>query len=1039
MKKFFLLFASMLFAFGSVVFAQGGSETIPLTGTRCGTTYNFMANGGVNVTDDNAGNGGVYGNNTDCYIVLEGTCESPYRLSLTFQKFDIHPSDTLFVYDGTSPSAPLLYAVNNNNSLLYQTIYAGTYNTTNSITLRFKSDDSLVAEGFNVLASCKYPCESVTSVIDDIFYKVRDGIITDTCQVKLYTTRDTAYIINERGDTTIQVSTETWRGVNLCLGEDVIFQGHGVYSHDHGFYNPSDLTTEFHWNLGNGTIDSSYNATQISAHYTALDCYDVILTLTDEGGCMSTNFESVKVRLAQNPIKTIFDLATICNTDSLPVNVGYEGENGTVTLKKIEFEKIKTKINAAKTFIPDGRYCETPCYVAPVIFDDFPSGRAVNSKEDICSICINFEHEYMGDYTLAIICPTNQTAYFKYKDNPGGFYPGTSRNWPTGTYGGGGMFNGYPYAGNQHHTYDGGTGQYCDSTYNMFGVGLDYCFSRNKDYTLVTGDAANTSEIDGNFYIASQGSSSQVTYTFVDPLPAPFQKPSGGTQGAGTETFTTKNPSNHADKTDYYLPADDFSTLVGCPLNGEWDIEVCDTWQQDNGWIFNWSMDICGISSGSGCEYQVGLDSITWTPDSAYGDWYQGRWRGCNIRKQSPLISMVSARDTSGTFPIHVTLYDEFDCVWDTTTKISVVWTPEPDLGNDTVLCNVESVVINAADRHTPTEHYSFMWEPFGQETDTIHSQTGLGSSTLYTVQVENEKWFVTCRARDSIRVNVNRQPTPNFDPGVYPLEGCEPFTINIQNMSLDGDTYRWEFGDGDTSTAKNPTHTYSSGKYGFKFYVASENGCKDSLIYDDLITVYPSPEAGFSWEPVNPTVLNPHVQFTNMTNPLIDENKYYWEIMYDRDNHISYHTLTDVNPSFDWYTDGEDISGSYIVRLIAKTNNLGPSGNIVECRDTVENTIVLVNDFLQFPNVITANGDGINDKFIIKNLVDGMGYPNNSLAIYNRWGERVYYKENISSEDDFWDPAKDHMPAGTYFWRFNGKGYSGNIQRTGSVEVLLK
>ena len=118
-------------------------------------------------------------------------------------------------------------------------------------------------------------------------------------------------------------------------------------------------------------------------------------------------------------------------------------------------------------------------------------------------------------------------------------------------------------------------------------------------------------------------------------------------------------------------------------------------------------------------------------------------------------------------------------------------------------------------------------------------------------------------------------------------------------------------------------------------------------------------------------------------------------------------------------------------------TQNMGPSGRVVECRDTIENSILLVNDFLQFPNAITPNGDGINDKFIIRNLIEGLGYPNNSLAVYDRWGKRVFYKENISKEEDFWDPATDNTPAGTYFWRFTGKGYLGDIQRNGVVEII--
>ena len=46
------------------------------------------------------------------------------------------------------------------------------------------------------------------------------------------------------------------------------------------------------------------------------------------------------------------------------------------------------------------------------------------------------------------------------------------------------------------------------------------------------------------------------------------------------------------------------------------------------------------------------------------------------------------------------------------------------------------------------------------------------------------------------------------------------------------------------------------------------------------------------------------------------------------------------------------------------------------------------------YPNVITPNGDGINDYFFIQKL---FGYR---LFIYNRWGKMVY--ENLYYEDDF-------------------------------------
>jgi gliding motility-associated-like protein len=62
----------------------------------------------------------------------------------------------------------------------------------------------------------------------------------------------------------------------------------------------------------------------------------------------------------------------------------------------------------------------------------------------------------------------------------------------------------------------------------------------------------------------------------------------------------------------------------------------------------------------------------------------------------------------------------------------------------------------------------------------------------------------------------------------------------------------------------------------------------------------------------------------------------------------------------------------------------------------------------LFIPNLITPNGDGINDFFEIKNLQDKIC----KLEIYNRWGEKVYESEDYRNN---WAADKD----GIYFYHF--------------------
>ncbi|MBL7800470.1 MAG: M4 family metallopeptidase [Chitinophagales bacterium] len=78
---------------------------------------------------------------------------------------------------------------------------------------------------------------------------------------------------------------------------------------------------------------------------------------------------------------------------------------------------------------------------------------------------------------------------------------------------------------------------------------------------------------------------------------------------------------------------------------------------------------------------------------------------------------------------------------------------------------------------------------------------------------------------------------------------GCSvPFTVNFTNQSTNGNSYIWYFGDGTTSTATSPSHTYTTfGTYTVKL-VASGGTCgNDSIVKSNLVSLSSS----------NPCVVN--------------------------------------------------------------------------------------------------------------------------------------------------------------------------------------
>ena len=76
--------------------------------------------------------------------------------------------------------------------------------------------------------------------------------------------------------------------------------------------------------------------------------------------------------------------------------------------------------------------------------------------------------------------------------------------------------------------------------------------------------------------------------------------------------------------------------------------------------------------------------------------------------------------------------------------------------------------------------------------------------------------------------------------------------------------------------------------------------------------------------------------------------------------------------------------------------------------RTATASVTVIVDCEVIIPNVFTPNSDGMNDVWFI----DGITYANNTLRIYNRWGQLVREFKNYRNT---WDG--DGAPDGTYYY----------------------
>lgn len=159
-----------------------------------------------------------------------------------------------------------------------------------------------------------------------------------------------------------------------------------------------------------------------------------------------------------------------------------------------------------------------------------------------------------------------------------------------------------------------------------------------------------------------------------------------------------------------------------------------------------------------------------------------------------------------------------------------------------------------------------------------------------------------------------NNPPSASFN--INPDQGNVPLDVTFTSTSTDPDndplTYSWEFRDGSTSTAENPTHRYSQPKrYVVKLTVTDSSGLSDSS--QKSITVEP------------PTIIPP--SGTWRASSVSDTTKTLWDVHFTSetnglavgDNGVIYKS---TNSGLNWQTEPSPTTA--LLNSIFFKNNLG-------------------------------------------------------------------------------------------------------------------
>ncbi|MFM7023438.1 MAG: lectin-like domain-containing protein [Flavobacteriales bacterium] len=272
--------------------------------------------------------------------------------------------------------------------------------------------------------------------------------------------------------------------------------------------------------------------------------------------------------------------------------------------------------------------------------------------------------------------------------------------------------------------------------------------------------------------------------------------------------------------------------------------------------------------------------------------------------------------------------------------------------------------------------NYSWSGQGIGNGQSTNASTPG-----VYIITVTDAEG---CSASDNATLTINPLPVP--DLGID-IAICQGQTTTLNPKTSNSLTYSWTPGNASSSTLQ----ASATGKY--KVTVSDWIGCKGSDSVFVQVHSLPAVSLG-----------------NNLTICDNDFDKLTLHATYSGNKQVSWSTLENN-------VDSVVIThaGSYWVQIT--------DSNQCKATDSIEVAPYCSEFELEWPNVVTPNGDGHNDAFFAKNI-DDSNYQKMSanikvisFSVYDRWGILMYYtEENVLPR---WDGRYngEAVSPGTYYF----------------------
>ncbi|MCI5059346.1 MAG: gliding motility-associated C-terminal domain-containing protein [Flavobacteriales bacterium] len=357
-----------------------------------------------------------------------------------------------------------------------------------------------------------------------------------------------------------------------------------------------------------------------------------------------------------------------------------------------------------------------------------------------------------------------------------------------------------------------------------------------------------------------------------------------------------------------------------------------------------------------------------------------------------------------------ITARDALNCPSDTA-YVNVGLFPALSVGlqAEDYVCQGDSVQILAF-ANGGNGQYQYQWSN-GMNGNPVWTKV-LNKETIY-VTVSNIGCETPAEVDSATIVAASYPPVQFYSDKVA---GCSPLEVHfITNNLINNYEYNWDFEES-TQTGIDDTVLMvfnESGHKNISLEVVSDSGCRSNLTFTHMIEVFPDPEADFYLNTNTPSNINPRVNLLDQSNDALS-----WEWRVNQE-----HIFTEQNLSYDFVLPGLN----YVDLKVY---------NAYGCSDSIQKEIfVETKAIVNVPSAFTPNGDGVND--IFKPVFEGIDDANYEFRIFNRWGDLVFYSNNVNTG---WDGqfngsiAKD----GIYIYKLSYLNHNASKQlQSGHVNLL--